>query len=388
MTAAPPAPKGTRLPRQGTTFVAGRGAVSTFGPHRGDLLEAVFAGTRGVAPRRRTAAFAAPTAVAAELDEATLSHLGGDTDLAFRCACAAAQEALAEAGDPPRDQVALILASTKADLSGILDAGDGLGLPARLGQRLVHALGLGTLLGAVSCACASGVVALTMAARHIQAGACKRVLVLGVDVLHEFVMAGFGSLNALDPEACRPFDASRRGISLGEAAAALLLTAHEHESIGAALVGAGGANDACHVTGPDRQGAGLARAAARAIAAAGLEPGAIDVVHLHGTATVANDATEAMGLRQVFGGQTPPAFGTKGQTGHTLGAAGILETMIAFEALRRRVAPANAGLVNPDVDAGLDLVRTPRPLARARHALKVASGFGGIQAAVVLRAWA
>jgi 3-oxoacyl-[acyl-carrier-protein] synthase-1 len=212
------------------------------------------------------------------------------------------------------------------------------------------------------------------------------VLVVGVDVLHPFVLAGFGALHALDPGPCRPFDRERRGVSLGEAAAALVLTRREGDSLGPALVGHGGANDACHVTGPDRRGAGIALAARRAIASAGLQPADVDVLHLHGTATQANDATEATGLGALFSGRTPPAFGTKGQTGHTLGASGVLETIVAIDALQRGRAPANAGLERPDVDAALDLARSERELARARHALKVASGFGGVQAAIVVRA--
>ena len=107
---------------------------------------------------------------------------------------------------------------------------------------------------------------------------------------------------------------------------------------------------------------------------------------MHGTATAANDATEAIGLGALFGGRTPPAFGTKGQTGHTLGASGVLETIVTLAALQRARAPANVGLEDSDVDPALDLVRTPRTLVRARHALKVASGFGGVQAATVVRA--
>lgn len=369
-------------------YVAGRGAVSCFGSGRRALVDGVFGGALGVLPRRRTADFDVPTEVAAELPADMLEAIGGGADLAFQCALAAGREALAEAGSPPTERIGLVLASTKGDLSGVVagDAGDGLGLPGRLAARIAAALRLGPVLGAVSCACASGVVALTTAARHLHYGTTERALVLGVDVLHAFVMAGFGSLHALDPRACRPFDAARRGVSLGEAAAALLLTRHAGESIGVALLGHGGANDACHVTGPDRQGAGIALAAARAIAGAGLRPADIDVVHLHGTATQANDATEAIGLGRLFAGRTPPAFGTKAQTGHALGASGVLETIVTIEALLRRRAPANVGLEHPDVDPALDLTRSERSLPRARHGLKVASGFGGVQAAVVVRA--
>jgi 3-oxoacyl-(acyl-carrier-protein) synthase len=110
----------------------------------------------------------------------------------------------------------------------------------------------------------------------------------------------------------------------------------------------------------------------------------MDFVHLHGTATVANDATEALGLAGLFGGRTPPAFGTKAQIGHTLGASGVLETVIALAALQLGEVPANFGLEQSDVDHGLALVRERRALVRARHALKVASGFGGVQAATVV----
>ncbi len=367
-------------------FVAGRGAVTGFGAGRATFADAVFAGQTAVLPRRRTAAFDVPTTVAAEIPATTFAAAWPPADQAFHTAALAAHEAFAEAGATAHGGTGLVLASTKADLSGVVGSGDGLGQPWRLGERLARALELGGPVVNVSCACASGLVALAIAARRLAAGECERMLVLGVDVLHEFVLAGFGSISALDPGACRPFDRARRGVSLGEGAGALLLTCHRDESIGIIVRGHGGANDACHVTGPDRQGAGLALAAQRALAHAGLTADDVDVVHLHGTATPANDTTEAMGLVAVFGGRTPPAFGTKAQTGHTLGAAGVLETIAAIEALQRGLAPRNFGLDDPDVDPALDLVRSPRHLPRARTALKVASGFGGIQAAVVLQA--
>jgi 3-oxoacyl-(acyl-carrier-protein) synthase len=368
--------------------VSGRGAVTGFGIGHERFVAALFAGDTAIAPRRRTASFDVPTSVAAELPAGVLPQELPANDQAFHVACLAAREALAEsrALEHERSGIGLVLASTKADLSGVVGTGTGLGQPWRLAQRVANELRLGGTCTAVSCACASGLVALATAARCLQRGLCERVLVVGVDVLYEFVMAGFGSLNALDPAPCRPFDAARRGVSLGEGAGALLLSRHSGESIGVEVLGHGGANDACHVTGPDRQGAGIELAARRAIGNAGLAPAAIDFIHLHGTATQANDATEAMGLARLFGGRTPPAFGTKGQTGHTLGAAGVLETIAAIAALQRSAVPANVGLQHSDVDQGLDLVRSARPLAKARHALKVASGFGGVQAALVLQA--
>ena len=109
-------------------------------------------------------------------------------------------------------------------------------------------------------------------------------------------------------------------------------------------------------------------------------------MHLHGTATRANDTTEAIGLGNAFDGRTPPAFGTKGQTGHTLGAAGTIEAILTMAALQRAVVPRNVGLEDPDVDPRLDLVTEPRRLPRARYGIKVASGFGGVQAGMVFEA--
>jgi 3-oxoacyl-[acyl-carrier-protein] synthase-1 len=258
----------------------------------------------------------------------------------------------------------------------------------RLALQLGRALHVPATPTALSCACASGVLAIAAGARRIRTGEADRVLVVAADALNQFIVAGFGGLGALDPDPCRPFDAARRGVSLGEGAGAVVLTALPGESIGVRVRGWAGANDGCHTTGPDYEGRGIGLAARRAIAHAGLLPTDIDALHLHGTGTRANDKSEAIGLSGVFasGGhkRTPPAFGSKGQTGHTLGAAGVIESLLAIEMLRRGEVPKNHGLAEPDVHPGLDLVTAPRRLVRTRHALKVASGFGGLQGALVL----
>lgn len=363
--------------------IAGVGAVTGFGAGYPRLADAIFVGETAVRPRARTAPMAGNTAVAAEIPAGDAPPEAAD--LAFAIARRAAEEALAQGGIDPAS-AAVLVASTKADFSGVDGAGAGLGHPAQLARRLADELGMAGTLASVSCACASGVVGIANAARQIARGEAERVLVVGVDVLYEFVLAGFSALQALDPGPCRPFDISRLGISLGEGAAAVVLSMHEAESVGIAVTGHGGANDACHVTHPDPEGRGVELAVARAMAHAGVEPTAVDLLHLHGTATMANDSSEACGLVRAFGGTTPPAFGTKAQTGHTLGAAGVVESLLAAEALRRGQVPANVGLEEPGVDRRLDLVREGRALSRARCAVKVSSGFGGVQAALVLEA--
>jgi 3-oxoacyl-[acyl-carrier-protein] synthase-1 len=362
-------------------FIAGRGAVSGFGSGLAVLVEGVFAGRRALRARARTAAHRGATRVAAEFPSDCFGD-AREVDLPFLAAVCAAREALREAGNESAD-VALVFATTKGELSGLVDEGTSFGLPARLAARVAAELGVQRVLASVSTACTSGLSALALAERRIAAGEAERVLVVGVDALSEFILAGFGAMLLLDPEPCRPFDVGRTGMSLGEGAGAIVLTAHAHESLGVRIAGYAGANDARHVTGCDREGRGVALATRRALAAAGLACDAIDLVHLHGTGTRANDASEAFGLVHAFGGRTPPAFGSKAQLGHTLGAAGLLESLVVLEALERGAVPANVGLVEPGVDPALALVREPETLPRSRRALKVASGFGGIQQAMI-----
>lgn len=351
------------------------GVLSAFGAGVEPLVEGVFAGESRLRPPRRLAGDACPAGVLAELP-------WGLPCEPFSAARAAAQKAL---GAAPREGTALVLASTKADLSGVdaaapAGAAPGLGAPWRLARALAAALGLSGPVGAVSTACSSGLDALALAGRWVVAGRAERVLVVGVDILTGFVVRGFDALLALDPDPCRPFDRSRRGLSLGEAAVALLLAA---DAPGPQLLGWGASNDANHVTGPCREGRGLTLAAKRALARADRAPGDVDLVHVHGTGTPYGDASEALGLARLFGDAGPPAWGTKAQTGHTLGAAGLLESLLAVEALRRGEVPGNAGLAEPDVAPGLRLARGSVRLARARCALKVSAGFGGLNAAVL-----
>ena len=145
------------------------------------------------------------------------------------------------------------------------------------------------------------------------------MLVVGTDSLSEFILRGFSSLLALSPGPCRPFDRDRDGLSLGEAAGAILLTADKAD---VELAGWGESNDANHITGPSRDGQGLFRAASTAIARAGLQPADVDIVHAHGTGTRFNDEMESHAMTSLFSGATPPCSGTKAQTGHTLGRGG------------------------------------------------------------------
>lgn len=360
--------------------VGGRGAFTPFGAGAALFLDAVREGRSALRPLERLAGVDCLTSVAAELPGEVVDEAGDWRALPLHLARAAATEALAEGGEPARAELGLVVSTTKGDLSGICGPGAGLGSPGRLADRLAAALSIEGPRAAVSCACASGLAAVALGCRWILSGRASRVLVVGTDSLSPFVVQGFSSLLALDPGACRPFDTRRKGLSLGEAAGALLLTTHERESLGARIVGWGESNDANHITGPSRDGEGLRLAAARALERGGLGPADVAYIHLHGTGTVYNDAMEGNAMARLFGGPTPPASGTKQLTGHTLGAAGVLESLVAIEALRRGEAPGDGGLGESGVHEDLRLLREAAPIAESGCALKLAAGFGGINA--------
>ncbi|AKT43191.1 beta-ketoacyl synthase N-terminal-like domain-containing protein [Chondromyces crocatus] len=241
-------------------------------------------------------------------------------------------------------------------------------------------------------ACAASTIALGMALRWLDRGACDLVLAGGYDALSLFVAAGFEALRATTPTRPRPFRLGRDGMSLGEGAAILALVP-ERETRGAPVLariaGFGASTDAVHITAPDRTGAGLARAATRALADAACSPARVGLVSAHGTATPYNDAMEsraiASALRCDPPAPPPIVHPFKSQIGHTLGAAGALETLAAADALAASVAPAAAspGDLDPDAPALLLDRAEPRPLDAA---LKLSAAFGGANAALLLTA--
>jgi len=257
--------------------------------------------------------------------------------------------------------------------------------PAFLAADLAAANQIAGPVQCVSAACISGLLAIQQGVALIRRGLADLVFVAGVDLVSEFVLAGFTALKSLDPEGCRPFDKTRVGLSLGEGAGAVVLARRDLLAGQAVLVtGWGTSNDANHLTGPSRDGAGLALAISRALARAGAAPGSIDYVNAHGTGTPYNDAMESLALRTVFGERVPPFSSSKGLLGHTLGAAGILETILCLAALETRMLPGTPRLRERDPVAPESLVHEPRPADRLRRILKINCGFAGTNAALVL----
>lgn len=233
----------------------------------------------------------------------------------------------------------------------------------------------------VSNACISGVAALIVAKRWLEMGVYDTAVVVGVDVLSKFIISGFQSFKALSPEPCRPFDAARCGLNLGEAAATVILQRCAEQS-GKVLLAAGAiSNDANHISGPSRTGEGLFLALESVLK--GTDIGRIGFINAHGTATLYNDEMESIafdraGLLQV------PVYSLKAYFGHTLGAAGVLESLISARALRDGFLPVSRGYVNGGVSRPVRVV-TEVVEQNMEECIKTVSGFGGCNAAIRLK---
>ncbi|EWS53883.1 3-oxoacyl-[acyl-carrier-protein] synthase 2 [Methylibium sp. T29] len=236
---------------------------------------------------------------------------------------------------------------------------------------------------AVSTACSSSAKVFGHAARLIELGVIDAAVVGGVDSLCLTTLYGFNSLELLSDDICRPWDAQRHGLSLGEAAAFALLE-RDVAAPQAWLRGVGESSDGFHMSSPHPQGAGAAEAMQAALAQAGVVPGEIDYLNLHGTATPNNDSAEDLAVCTVFGDRLP-CSSTKGATGHTLGAAGGVEAAIAMLALQHGLMPGGLNRRTPDaalrsryLDANVE--------ARLRLVASNSFGFGGSNACLVFGA--
>lgn len=232
----------------------------------------------------------------------------------------------------------------------------------------------------VSTACSSSAKALVDAYQLIAAGVCDAVLTGGVDSLCLTSLNGFESLELMSRAPCRPCDVSRDGLSIGEAAALMIVQKDASGCI--TLSGYGESSDGTNMSTPPKDGAGAADAIGQALARATLSPHDIDYVNLHGTATIVNDTSEANAVRAAVS-HSVAASSVKGAIGHTLGAAGAAEAVLCQYAMTEGVIPGNAGLVDLDPNCLSNVQAGPRE-ARLQHVLSNSFGFGGTNCAIVL----
>lgn len=234
----------------------------------------------------------------------------------------------------------------------------------------------------VSNACISGIMGILTATRLIGSGGYEHAVVAGADVISRFILSGFQAFQAISPGLCKPFDLDRNGINLGEGAGTLILSTHRKYADGIKVMGGAISNDANHLSAPSRTGEELAYAMTKALREAGLGPTDIDFISAHGTATVYNDEMEAKAIT-LANLQSVPVNSLKGYYGHTLGAAGLIETIVSIHSLRQNLVLPTLGFERSGVTKPLNICRELLAVP-LKNCLKTASGFGGCNAALVL----
>jgi len=254
-------------------------------------------------------------------------------------------------------------------------------------EKIAERLGIKDYLTTISTACSSSLNSIMFGARLISNGILDRVLAGGADPLSKFTLNGFNTLMILDREHCRPFDESRRGLNLGEGAAYLVLEREdtalkEGKKIYAYLSGYANANDAHHQTASSSDGKGPYLAMKLALEKAGLQPSDIDYINVHGTGTENNDLTESIALKRLFEDKIPPFSSTKAFTGHTLGAAGVIESVFSIIALQEQKLLPNINFKNKIEATGLVPVIEVLD-APINHVLTNSFGFGGNDSSLV-----
>jgi 3-oxoacyl-[acyl-carrier-protein] synthase II len=387
-----------------SVVVTGLGVVSPFGTGVKAFWEGISAGSCAIRPITLIDTEGFRCRIAAEVP----GEIAGSArrSRADRLGLAAAREALDDAGivRAERADAALVVGAVGG---GMLETEAWYWQRARGGAAPIPwalrscfpsahadvigcALGLGGPRETIVTACSSGAVSLALAADLVADGVAPLAIAGGVDALTRICFMGFNALKLLDQAPCRPFDRDRRGMSLGEGAAFVVLedarrAKARQARVYAELAGYGMTGDAFHVTSPHPEGEGMARAMRAALQQAGVAPASVGYVNAHGTATLQNDRIEARAMRAVFGEGRLLVSSTKSMIGHTMAAAGALEAVATVLALLNELVPPTARLENPDPELCFDCVpRAAREVA-VEHAISNSFGFGGQNVTLLFR---
>lgn len=281
----------------------------------------------------------------------------------------------------------LILSTTKGNISLLEIEQPGTELDKRIAlhssaKKIAQHFGFVNEPIVISHACISGLAAMITGMRLIQSAQYDHAVIAGADVISKFVLSGFQSFQAVSPGLCKPFDITRDGINLGEGAATVILSAEKPVGEAIELVSGAVSNDANHISGPSRTGEELYFAIDKAMKSAGMESSDIDFISAHGTATIYNDEMEAKAVT-LAGLQGVPLNSLKGFYGHTLGASGLIEAIISAQSLKQNIIIPTKGF-NKQGDANPVNVCDQLISKPLNNCLKIASGFGGCNAAIIL----
>jgi 3-oxoacyl-[acyl-carrier-protein] synthase-1 len=300
---------------------------------------------------------------------------------------ASIQDALQDSEISAKDKkTVLIISSTKGNISLLETETNNAELKKRIAlstsaKLVAEYFGFANRPIIVSNACISGVLGIITGMRLLRSGQYVNAVIAGADVISEFILSGFQSFQALSPQVCKPFDKSRDGLNLGEGAGTIILSVNKKYAENIKVMGGSVSNDANHISGPSRTGEELAFAIKKALQDAALKPVNIDFISAHGTATVYNDEMEARAIG-LSGLESVPLNSLKGYYGHTLGAAGLIESIISVQSLKEALVLSTLGFENAGVTTPVNVIGSNVPVM-ANKFIKTASGFGGCNAAVV-----
>lgn len=399
--------------RQHRVVVTGAGIITSLGTGWPTNAEAFRLGKVGIRAATLIDVSRQRVKVAGEVD--LPEETGGGSrlepfDRAGRMLAAAGREAWKQADWKPAEYLPLVLGTTSGGMTlgqdfyrqAVQAPGNEHGQlkrlshyqPQRQGLDLAEDLGVGGPLTIVANACASGANALGHAWEMVRSGRAERVLTGGYDALSQLVFAGFDSLQALSPTQCRPFDAERDGLALGEGAAVMAFESLESARKRGAIilgevVGYGAATDLHHLTQPHPGGDAALNAMKTACAAAGVGPEKIGYINAHGTGTPLNDSAEALAINRWAGvaARSTAVSSTKSGIGHLLGAAGAVEAAVCLMALQGQWLPPTSTIRRQDPVCEFRVVREPED-CRLEYALTNSFGFGGANASLVFRRFA
>jgi 3-oxoacyl-[acyl-carrier-protein] synthase II len=377
--------------------ITGAGIICSIGRNKREVWESIVDGRAGIGRLTRFADETFPTDLAAEVelapDTSRAAKRLSRTDL---LAVLAAKEALAQAGEVALDRA---IVSTGTSTGGLLEGEGYYFKRLQVGRRRARAsrvlqqptsapsdaiartLNLGGGVVSNATACASAGAAIGMAADYLRSKHADVALAGGSDALCRLTYSGFNVLQAVDPEPCSPFGATRKGITLGEGAGYLVLERWDDAiargaTILAELGGYGASCDAHHPTAPAEDGSGAEAAMRGALSAARLSADSVDYVNAHGTGTLLNDSAETKAIIAAVGSAVPVSS-SKSYFGHTLGASGGVEAVITVLALQHQIAPPTLRLTESAADCSLDYIPQTARSMRMTNVLSNTFGFGG-----------
>ena len=297
------------------------------------------------------------------------------------------ENALADT-DLDLDRTILVLSSTKGNVDqlGKSDQQIRVKLP-EMAEAISKFFNLKGSPILISNACISGVSALLTARNFIDMGVCDHAIVSGGDLLSKFTLSGFNCLKAVSENPCKPYDDSRDGITLGEGVGTMIISNNKslikNGVCGSEIIGGGQSNDANHISGPSRTGAGLNASIKKAMQEAGVESKQVDYINAHGTATIFNDEMESIAFSDVGLGDVP-VNSLKGYFGHTLGAAGLIESIMTIRQMNSGHLINSRGFEKLGVSRSINVLKEPQK-TKVNHCMKTVSGFGGSNAAIIFR---